>query len=95
MAYITGPMFFGNTAVLKNRFATLPSHTLILSMRGVTKVDVSGLRLLEQLQERMTKSGGVLLCAAVQNQVKTMFDRGGLTASMGASSFFFGAPTRP
>lgn len=91
VAYITGPMFFGSIAAIRSAFITLPANNLILSMRGVPAIDVSGLELIEMLHQRMQKQNGRLLFAAVQPSVKQMLDRAKITQRIGENHFFWSA----
>ena len=91
VAYITGPMFFGSIATVRGAFNILPSNYLILSMRGVPAIDVSGLELIEELYERMSKQNGKLLFAGVQPSVKQMLDRAKITERIGENHFFWSA----
>jgi SulP family sulfate permease len=90
--YITGPMFFGAAARLRAVFAQHECERfVILSMRGVPYIDVSGLELIEELWEKQRKCGGELLLAAVQPAVREMLDRSKLTTEIGAHNFFWSA----
>lgn len=91
VAYITGPIFFGNVQIIKERFVKLPGHTLILSMRGVPSIDLSGARLIGQMAENMMARRGALMLAAVQPSVRTMLDRAGISESIGETNFFWSA----
>lgn len=92
VVYITGPMFFGAAARLRAVFAQHECERfVILSMRGVPYIDVSGLELIEELWEKQRKCGGELLLAAVQPAVRTMLDRSKLTTEIGAHNFFWSA----
>jgi SulP family sulfate permease len=90
--YITGPMFFGAVENLRRQFNLYGcERAIILSMRGVPLIDVSGLELLEEFWEKQKKCDGELLLAAVQPAVKQMLDRSGLTREIGESNFFWSA----
>lgn len=92
VVYITGPMFFGAAARMRTVFAQHECERfVILSMRGVPYIDVSGLELIEELWEKQRKCGGELLLAAVQPAVREMLDRSKLTTEIGAHNFFWSA----
>jgi sulfate permease, SulP family len=92
VVYVTGPMFFGAAAKLRSEFAKHDCERfVILSMRGVPHIDVSGLELIEELWEKQRKCGGELLFAAVQPAVREMLDRSRLTEEIGAHNFFWSA----
>ncbi|NJM42497.1 MAG: SulP family inorganic anion transporter [Anaerolineae bacterium] len=92
VAYVTGPLFFAATANFRKAFDTNKRYRhLVLSMRGVPTIDVSGLELIEELWERKKQQGGELLLCAVQPGVKKMLDRAGLTQEIGEDKFFWSA----
>ncbi len=94
VAYLTGPMFFGAAATLRKTAEDLerdPIPIVILSMRGVPLMDVSGLEFIEELHERQRKHGGELLLCAVQPAVRKYLDRSRLTQEIGEQNFFWSA----
>ena len=64
---------------------------LILSIRAVPLIDISGLEAMTALRKRLNAAGGVLMLAAVNDKVRTMFDRGGLTELIGTENIFWSA----
>lgn len=94
IAYLTGPMFFGAAATLRKAAEDLerePKPVVILSMRGVPLLDVSGLEFIEEVWERQKKHSGTLMLCAVQPMVKKILDRSRLTQEIGADNFFWSA----
>lgn len=92
VAYLTGPLFFAATNTFNEAFAHEEDvDTLILSMRAVPLIDLSGLEALEALHERMQSQGKTLMLAAVHPRVMHMMKRAGLDASIGAENFFWSA----
>lgn len=94
VAYVTGPIFFGAAATLRKATEDLerdPKEVVILSMRGVPLVDMSGLEFIEELHERQKKHGGQLLLCAVQPAVRRVLDRARLTEEIGEQNFFWSA----
>ena len=90
--YVTGPMFFAAASSLRAAFEEHPSdRVIILSMRGVPLIDVSGLEVLEELVDKQTARKGMLMLAAVQPAVRAMIDRSGLTARIGETNIFWSA----
>ena len=67
------------------------THVLILSMRAVPLIDTSGLEAMTALRKRLNAAGGVLMLAAVNDKVRTMLDRGGLTELIGPENIFWSA----
>lgn len=90
--YITGPMFFAAAQAFRKAFADhRGDRVLILSMRGVPLIDVSGLELIEDVLEMQKRCGGELMLAAVQPAVRRMMDRSRLTEEIGAHNIFWAA----
>jgi SulP family sulfate permease len=90
--YITGPMFFAAAQAFRKAFADhRGDRVLILSMRGVPLIDVSGLELIEDVLERQKRCGGELMLCAVQPAVRRMLDRSRLTEEIGAHNIFWAA----
>jgi SulP family sulfate permease len=92
VVYITGPLFFAAVQAFRKEFGDhRGNRVLILSMRGVPLIDVSGLELIEEVLESQHKCGGELMLCAVQPNVKTMLDRSRLTEEIGANNIFWAA----
>jgi SulP family sulfate permease len=92
VAYLTGPLFFAAVGNFNEAFAHLGStRALILSMRGVPLVDISGLESITRLQERLQEQGGLLVFAGLQPSVRAMLARGGLLDGDGENKAFWGA----
>lgn len=90
VAFLTGPLFFAATGQFNESFADLrETHALILSMRGVSLIDTAGLEAIHRLHERLHKQNGVLMFAGVNDGVKQMMTRGGLTNIIGEENFFW------
>ncbi|HQV28799.1 MAG TPA: SulP family inorganic anion transporter [Thermoflexales bacterium] len=90
--YITGPMFFAAASPLRAAFEEHPEdRVLILSMRGVPLIDVSGLEVIEELIDKQSARKGLLMLAAVQPAVREMLDRARLTERIGADNIFWSA----
>lgn len=91
VAYLSGPLFFGAVNTFNEVFAHLERvHVLILSMRSVPLIDVSGLEALAGLVERLHSNGQVLMLAGVQPEVLAMLERSGLDVHIGKENFFWG-----
>jgi SulP family sulfate permease len=66
VAYLTGPLFFAATNTFNEAFAHEEDvDTLILSLRAVPLIDLSGLEALETLHDRLQEQGKTLMLAAV------------------------------
>lgn len=92
VVYITGPLFFAATQAFYREFGDhRGDRVLILSMRGVPLIDVSGLELIEDVLERQKRCGGELMLCAVQPAVRRMLDRSRLTEEIGEQNIFWAA----
>lgn len=90
VAYLTGPLFFAATNSFNEAFAHLgETHVLILSMRAVPMIDVSGLEVLASLHEQMRHQGQVLMMTGVQPNVMRMLERSKLAQAIGPENFFW------
>lgn len=92
VAYITGPLFFAATGNFNEAFATLgDTHALILSVRGMPRIDTSGLQVLARLTERIHAQGGTLMLAGTPPAVRGTLKQGGLIEMIGEDNFFWSA----
>jgi sulfate permease, SulP family len=92
VAYMTGPLFFAATGNFNESFARLgDTHALILSMRGVPLIDISGMQAMQALQEKLKLQGTTLMLAGVQENVQRMMTRGGLIEAIGPENIFWSA----
>jgi SulP family sulfate permease len=90
VAYLTGPLFFAATSSFNEAFAHLgETHVLILSMRAVPMIDVSGLEVLTSLHEQMHQQGQVLMLSGVHPNVMRMLERSKLAQAIGSENFFW------
>ncbi len=90
VAFITGPLFFAATGNFNEAFNNLgDTHALILSMRGVSNLDTSGLEAIRALYKRLRKQGGTLMFAGVHENARAMLERGGLLDEIGEENFFW------
>src|SRR5690606_13403329 len=56
VSYLSGPLFFASTSNFNEEFANLEGvHVLILSMRGVPTIDLTGIEAIMSLYEHMHK----------------------------------------
>ncbi len=90
MAYLTGTIFFAVTDKLKSELDDLGStETLILSMRGVPTIDLSGIQALTELCEELEKERGIdVMLTSVQPKVLAELRRGGLIDFIGEEYVF-------
>ena len=62
---------------------------LILSMRAVPLIDISGIEALDSLNENLKHAGKSLMLAGVQPSVMRYLERGGLDEEIGKENFFW------
>ena len=90
VAYLTGPLFFAATSQFNEAFAKEEdAQALILSMRAVPLIDISGVEALRALNERMHAAGKVLMLAGTQPRVNQYLERAGLDVEIGSENFFW------
>ena len=92
VAYITGPLFFGAVDEFNHRMADMPSYDLlIISMRGMPGVDVSGAQAMLELCESLKAKGKSIACCGMTEAVRSYFDRAGITDLLGSDACFWSA----
>ena len=92
VAYITGPLFFGAVDEFNHRMAAMPAYDhVILSMRGMPSVDVSGAQAMLELCQSLREQGKSVACCGMSEPVRTYFDRAGITELLGEESYFWSA----
>lgn len=92
VAYLTGPLFFAATNTFNEAFAHEGDvDYLILSMRGVPLIDLSGIEALRTLAERLHAQGKTLMLAGVHDKVMYMLRRAEVDKQIGADNFFWSA----
>lgn len=88
---IRGPLFFGAAdqfeSTLSQSIHKQPS-VLILKMRHVSLIDVTGLDNLETLVKKFFKRGGTVMVTELNEDVLEMMKRSGLYDTVGAEYFF-------
>lgn len=89
MAYLTGTIFFAVTEKLKNQLTELGNtEVLILSMRGVPAIDLSGIQALLELEKELEDEGVTVMLSSVQPKVLEGLQRGGLIDQIGKEHVF-------
>ncbi len=92
VAYITGPIIFANTDAVKKISASLDGcDTLVLSMRGVSLIDISGAQgLMEVLDKLKEQQVDVVVCG-LPDSALTMMKRSGIYDTLGSENFYWSA----
>ncbi len=90
VVYVTGPLYFGTAGQLVSKIDELTDKdTIILSMRGVTMADSSGVEVLNELCNKLSEKNIAVYFTAVQPKVMEMFDRCGASTNIGKSKFYW------
>ncbi|MET0017373.1 SulP family inorganic anion transporter [Oscillibacter sp.] len=92
VAYVTGSLFFGAVDEFNRCMSEMPAYDhVILSLRGMPSVDVSGVQTMLELCQGLKQAGGTVAFCGVSESVRTYFDRAGITALVGESAYFWSA----
>lgn len=92
MVYLTGPMFFvTKDKLVESMMQINDAKNIIFSMRAVTSVDQSAIGAFKEIIMNFMKDDVNILFCGVQPDVKTMFDRSGLTSRVGEENFYWDA----
>lgn len=92
VVYFTGPIFFATVERLEKQLSELDTtHVLILSMRGVPLIDISGIQALDELYHELKLKKCKLMLCGLQPQVLKMLQRSGLTDKIGEEMIFWSA----
>lgn len=81
-----GSLFFGAVSQVESLPARLApgTHTVVLDLHRLISLDTSGLEALEQLHGALHKRGIRLVLADLNEQPRSLLERGGLAAALGA-----------
>ena len=92
VVYVTGSLFFGAVDEFNHRLQDIPEEDhLILSLRGMPSVDVSGAQAVLELCQRLLAKGHTIAFCGVAEDVRSYFDRAGVTALVGESAYYHSA----
>lgn len=84
---IDGPMFFGAAEKFMNFPMAKDAEVLILRMRNVPAMDVSGLRAIESVQQQCVKHNVTLILSHVCKQPLAVIKKAGLDKAIGEENF--------
>ncbi len=89
VVYLTGPLFFLNSDKLKTAIEELPKDSnVIFSLRGVSMVDVTSLKLFIDIFEDFSKQGRRIIFSSMSENLYTSFKRAGIVDLAGEESFY-------
>ncbi|MDR1605929.1 MAG: SulP family inorganic anion transporter [Streptococcaceae bacterium] len=87
--YVTGPLFFLTSDQLKTVVEQLPDESdLIFSLRGVSMVDVTTLKLFIDILTAYHAQGRRIVFSSMSDRLYTSFQRAGIVAQAGESAFY-------
>ena len=92
VVYITGSLFFGAVDEFNQKIKVASEFDhVILSLRGMSNVDVSGAQaMLEVCQDLLAHGKTVAFCGMAE-PVRVYFDRAGITDLLGESAYYWSA----
>lgn len=93
VAYVTGPLYFASASEFENRLEEINSenHTLLMSMRGVPNIDVSGARVILEKVKQLQKAGCCVMFCGMCKRAKNTLDRAGVTELVGEGNYYISA----
>ena len=92
VVYVTGSLFFGAVDEFNHRMQEVPEEDhLILSMRWMPSVDVSGAQAVLELCQHLLQKGHTIAFCGVAEDVRIYFDRAGITELVGEEAYFYSA----
>lgn len=93
VAYVTGPLYFGSSTEFEDNLAEINNNNriLLMSMRGVPNIDVSGARIILEKVKELEENGCKVMFCGICKRAKLMLDRAGVTELVGEDSYFVSA----
>ena len=89
VCYVNGPIMFANAQAVEGMTEKLRgSHTVFMSLRGVSDMDISGAQAMTRLADALRQQGTRLILTGLPERAKTMADRCGLTEAVGEENFY-------
>ncbi|MGI5894637.1 MAG: SulP family inorganic anion transporter [Candidatus Merdivicinus sp.] len=90
VAYITGPIFFGTVEQFNRQMQeTFSSKKVILSMRGVASIDMTGAQAVLEYCRNCRNAGIEIIFCGVQDRIRDFLSRAGIEQLVPANQFFF------
>ena len=90
--YFTGPLFFATVDKLRSEISVLnDTKVIILSMRGVPLIDITGVQVLDEIREELERNNCNLLLSGLQEGVKKTLIKSGFIEKLGEEKVFWSA----
>lgn len=89
VVYLTGPIFFATVHSLTKRLEDLHQGVMILSMRGVSSIDTSGVQAMLEFCEAKKQEGITIVFSGVQTNVLKRFEKGGVLDVVGRDHVYW------
>lgn len=90
VAYLTGSVLFANTQSIEEmELQTEKYDTLLLSMRGVSYMDISGAIAFMHVLSSLKEKGKKIVICGVPNRTMIMMQRSGIYDMMGEENFYW------
>ena len=87
--YLTGPIFFATVHSLTKRLEDAHQGVMILSMRGVSSIDTSGVQAMLEFCEAKKQEGITIVFSGVQANVLRRFEKGGVLDVVGRDHVYW------
>ncbi len=93
VAYVTGPLYFASASEFEDKLeeANKNNHTLLMSMRGVPNIDVSGARVILEKVKDLQENGCCVMFCGMCKRAKSTLDRAGVTELVGEENYYISA----
>lgn len=90
VAYLTGTIIFANTQNIEEIIVKMQEFdTVLLSMRGVSYMDISGAITFMQVLAELQKQGKKIFLCGVPNSTMMMLKRSGIYDMIGENNFYW------
>ncbi len=84
---VAGPLFFGVASEFENQIQHNQGEILILRMKHISHMDVTGIHALEMIIDRVVKNKGKVYLATLNERLKKKLDRLGITKKIGGDEY--------
>ncbi len=89
VVYVIGPLFFGTANTFTQALENADMQDLILSLRTVPLLDTTGIKVIEDVIERVERKGGKVYLAGLNDPVHAYLERAGVIKHLGDDHVFW------